>query len=313
VTVPVTIVTGFLGAGKTTSILATLANRPPGGRWAVVVNEVGAVGVDSARLASDGVEVREVLGGCVCCTGGLELKVALVRILREVRPDRLIIEPSGAALPWAVVDALRAPGMREVVAPRAIIGLVDPRRLADPRIRASDVFREQLEVADVLVATHADEASEADLARFDALVGALWPPKVAVARRESGEGIPPAWLDLDPAPPAAMRLAVAHPSLRGTGRIWPPTVAFDVERLETALQALARSGIARIKGILRTTRGWRQVDGTDVELRWQPSPWRRDSRLEILSEKADCDTEIDLVESARVVWGADFGQGPGRE
>lgn len=288
--VPVSVVTGFLGAGKTTAILGAMARRSGGERWAVVVNELGEVGIDGPRLQAGGVEVREVAGGCVCCTAGLEMKVALVRILREIQPDRLIVEPSGAARPSAVLDALRGPGMRDAVAPRAVIGLVDPRRLADPRLRGLALFDEQLAAADVLVASHADEASPEDLDRFWALASALSPRKLVVDTMDR-DGLQPGWLDLDPSPPGPRYLQVEHATFPGSGRVWPADAVFDARRIEEALQAVVRpgvlpAGVARIKGMLRTTRGWRAVDGTDVELRWTPSSWRRDSRLEILAFEA---------------------------
>ncbi len=288
--VPATVVTGFLAAGKTTAILGAMARRPDGERWAVVVNELGEVGIDGARFSAGGVEVREVAGGCVCCTAGLEMKVALVRILREIRPDRLIVEPSGAARPWAILDALRSPGLREAVVPRAVIGLVDVRRLADPRLRGLDLFDEQVGAADVLLASHADEATAEDIDRFWTLAAGLSPPKLVVDALDRS-GLQPAWLDLDPSPASPRFLPVDHATFPGSGRVWPADAVFDADGLELALQGMVRpgvlpAGVARLKGMLRTTRGWRAVDGTDIELRWAPTSWRRDSRLEILAFEA---------------------------
>ena len=114
--VPTTIVTGFLGVGKTTAILDLLARRPAGARWAVLVNEFGQVGLDGAILPSEGgVVVREIAGGCVCCTAGPQLGVAINRLLREHRPDRLILEPTGLASPASILDLLRGPSYRTAV------------------------------------------------------------------------------------------------------------------------------------------------------------------------------------------------------
>ncbi|RFA29962.1 hypothetical protein CAI21_09100 [Alkalilimnicola ehrlichii] len=106
--VPTNLITGPLGAGKTTAISHLLEHRPEGERWAVLVNEFGAVSVDQALLPQiDGVVVRELAGGCLCCTLGVPLRVALTDILRKVKPDRLLIEPSGLGHPARVVTVLK--------------------------------------------------------------------------------------------------------------------------------------------------------------------------------------------------------------
>src|SRR5688500_18872467 len=103
--VPTTIVSGALGVGKTTAILAAVRHRPEGERWAVMVNEFGRVGIDGAVLSdgSSGLEVREIAGGCVCCTANLPLRLGLAKLVREVRPDRLFVEPTGLAHPASII------------------------------------------------------------------------------------------------------------------------------------------------------------------------------------------------------------------
>lgn len=300
--VPVTLVLGFLGVGKTTAILDLFAQpRPDGSRWAVLVNEFGKVGLDGARLEAGGVAVREVAGGCICCTTNVALRTGLVRLLREVRPDRLIVEPSGLAHPAAILDTLRSPGLREAVVPRATIGLVDPRRLSDRRITDHPTFRDQLELADVLVMNHDDDASDADRARFDALAAALVPPKVVVAKTAFGR-LDPAWLDLDPAP-ARGRIFV-HPPHEAVGEGWrfPPDDEFDADALDDAVRAIVSpgpvpAGALRVKGLFRTPHGWREVDATPDKVRWTPTAWRRDSRVDVLAA-ADPAPDWGAVEAA---------------
>jgi G3E family GTPase len=222
--VPVTVVTGALGVGKTTAILGALQTKPADQRWAVLVNEFGAVGVDGPVFTAAGVSVREVAGGCICCTAGLELSVGLVRLLREIRPDRLFIEPSGAARPAAVIDALRAPGLRDAVERRAVITLVDPRQFMDLTTRSRETYAEQVQLGDILVGQRADERSASEMDAFTLAAAALEPAKLVVATTSFG-ALDPGWFDLAPAPTTRVMHALAHaPEVEGRGWIWPDTV-----------------------------------------------------------------------------------------
>eukprot|EP00959_Pyramimonas_sp_CCMP1952_P103787 2170113-Pyramimonas_sp.AAC.1 len=83
--IPVNIITGSLGVGKTTAIRALLERRPQGEKWAVLVNEFGALGIDGALISSagsddGGITVREVAGGCMCCANGLPLTVTIAQV-----------------------------------------------------------------------------------------------------------------------------------------------------------------------------------------------------------------------------------------
>ena len=94
---PVNLVTGFLGAGKTSTILSLLAGKPAGETWAVIVNEFGEIGIDGAVLGDrDGLVMREIAGGCLCCVTGPQLTVTVARLIREVRPARQPFPPAPA-------------------------------------------------------------------------------------------------------------------------------------------------------------------------------------------------------------------------
>lgn len=287
--IPTTLITGFLGSGKTTAILDAFQHRPPGERWAVLVNEFGRIGIDGEVLDDGGLSVREIAGGCVCCTATIALRAGIVRILREIRPDRLIIEPSGLAHPAVLIDLLRSPGIREVALPRAVITLVDPRRLGDPRLAENPTFADQLQIADILIANFDDVASVAELDRFRAIANAAWPPKLVIATTHHGH-LDPAWLDRDPSPAERATHGPTHDtSAASSGFTWPPGDVFDDLQLESALHAMVRpcaafpAGILRLKGIFHTRRGWRHVDATSDTVRWRPIGHRRDSRVDIIA------------------------------
>lgn len=159
--VPTNIITGFLGAGKTTAILSLLQQKPAEERWAVLVNEFGEVGIDggliaSAKSSEETLFIGEVPGGCMCCAAGLPMQVALNRLLQKARPTRLLIEPTGLGHPLEVIKTLQKPENAAVLSLQTVITLVDARKIDDRRYTDHEVFRQQLEVADLIVANKTD-------------------------------------------------------------------------------------------------------------------------------------------------------------
>jgi G3E family GTPase len=164
--VPTNIITGALGAGKTTLIHALMAQKPQHERWAVLVNEFGEVGLDAALLAGsedNGIFIREVPGGCMCCTSGLPMQIALNMLLAKAKPHRLLIEPTGLGHPQEVLQTLSAEHYKEVLDVRATLALIDTRKLTDQRWREHHTFQEQIQIADHIIVTKTDLYSE-DLA-----------------------------------------------------------------------------------------------------------------------------------------------------
>ena len=155
--VPTNIITGFLGAGKTSAILNLLKHKPEGERWAILVNEFGEIGVDGSLVEGHAgidtdIHIREVPGGCMCCAAGLPMQLALNQLLRRARPHRLLIEPTGLGHPLEVLQTLSANHNREVLSIEKTLTLVDARNLQDERYTSHETFRQQLSIADVVVA-----------------------------------------------------------------------------------------------------------------------------------------------------------------
>jgi G3E family GTPase len=149
---PVTVVTGFLGAGKTTLVNRWLADLASGD-VAVIVNELGAVGVDGALLAARAQTLVEIAGGCVCCSTQAELVRALeVLAAQPVPPKRVLIETSGAASPAGVLRAVAA--RDDAWQLDGIITVVDAARAE--QLAEHDLAIEQVGYADVVVLSRAD-------------------------------------------------------------------------------------------------------------------------------------------------------------
>ena len=191
--IPTNVITGFLGVGKTTAILNLLQQKPPGEIWAVLVNEFGKVGIDGQLLMQDGVEIKEIPGGCMCCAAGVSMQVGLNALVARARPDRLLIEPTGIGHPKQIIKQLSQPPFDHLLDMRACICLIDPRQLSDDRYVTNDYYQEQLEIADVLVANKTDQCSEIDRVAFDELTES----RDITARGWVVHGqLDPAWLDL---------------------------------------------------------------------------------------------------------------------
>ncbi len=164
--VPTNIISGFLGVGKTTAILSLFNNKTDNEKWAVLVNEYGKVGIDGKIYKANDIEVKEIPGGCVCCAQGLPLLVAVNRILRETKPDRLIIESSGIGHAGGVLKTLTGENFNKVLTMKASICLLDPRHLKKHTYSQNDLFKEQLQFSDVLVANKTDLADKESMDLF---------------------------------------------------------------------------------------------------------------------------------------------------
>ena len=154
--IPCTLVTGFLGAGKTTLINQLLGTKPKGARWALLINEFGRIGIDGSLLTQDNsnqqnIAISEVSGGCICCTSQLPLQIALSRLLSEHRPQRLIIEPTGLAHPRELLRQLSEPHWQTALNLRAVITVLSAIQWQNEKYRYHDGFQAHIQAADVVV------------------------------------------------------------------------------------------------------------------------------------------------------------------
>ncbi len=221
--VPCTIVTGFLGAGKTTLVRHVLENAG-GRRLAVIVNEFGDIGIDGEILKSCGIEscpedrIVELSNGCICCTVADDFVPALKRLLdHPVPPEHIVIETSGLALPKPLVQAFNWPEIASRVTVDGVVAVVDGAAIAagrfadDPdavsRQRAQDaaldhdnpleeVYEDQLLCADLIVLNKADLMSVEERGRVVAEIGKVISRSVKIVEVESGRVSPAVLLGL---------------------------------------------------------------------------------------------------------------------
>ena len=351
--IPVNIIAGPLGVGKTTAINHLLRSRPDGERWAILLNEFGLVGLDAALLEAptepgqpQGVEIREVAGGCICCSAEIMFDMSLVLLLQH-RPDRLLIEPTGLAAVSGILDTLDRKGICDAVDVRSVICMLDPGRLDQDTGR--EEVKDQVEAADVLLANRSDLATVEEQEKFQTFARSWFPAKRHVDVIEAGR-INPAWLDLvahrdtpahragyqhstdhdhhhhhdhghanDPVDLVSLDQGVAaqdivqrvhQSSVASTiGWICRKDLVFDSDRIIKWLEKLAHlPGSRRVKAVLRTPDGWWGFNVINGVREVRPSSYRRDSRMEVVVEGGEIPDPTALEQELRACFSAFPGE-----
>lgn len=311
------VITGSFGSGKTTAIRWLMANKPHNELWIVVLNEFTEAGIDAlsvAQSARGDYDVRLVAGGCLCCVAELEFGKQLRDILRNFKPARLLVEPSGAGHAADIVDALSEYQRQKALSLDSIICLVDSQdavRLLDSR-PANEWS--QIQSADVLLLSKPDLASAADRAAFEEIATAQYPSKLLLGECVHG-ALPAASLqNLERTPRFSLiddgakagALAAAAPTTSTFeigGRIgsevrlfqlghwavqWmlPGELVFARVELEPRIHWLLETyqgWLRRMKAVFRTGRGpsW-LVQSHGRGMSAEDSAFRRDSRIELV-------------------------------
>ena len=235
--IPVTIVTGFLGAGKTTLIRHVLQNAK-GRRLALIINEFGDVGVDGEILRSCGIEscpeenIVELANGCICCTVADDFVPAIESLLAlKNRPEHIIVETSGLALPKPLVKAFDWPSVRSRLTVDGVITVVDGAAVAAGRFaddpeklkvqRADDVsidhdnpleevYEDQLLCADLVILNKADLMDPADIDSVTHDISAAVPRAVRVVKTHEGQVATEILLGLNAAAEADLASRPSH-------------------------------------------------------------------------------------------------------
>lgn len=201
--IKVNIITGFLGAGKTTLIRHLLTQVPDGENWAVLVNEFGEVGLDKdlleadlkldANLSLEGqsqldkIAIKQVAGGCLCCTTSAAFQVSLNALIKTHNPDRILIEPTGLGHPQNILKQLQSPYYQSVLQLERVLCLLDARNLHDSRYFNHPNFIEQIVMADTLIVSKTELYQEKDWFVFNAYITRLNPAKRHVEKIKNGQ------------------------------------------------------------------------------------------------------------------------------
>jgi G3E family GTPase len=274
--IPVLVVAGFLGSGKTSLVRHLLAEAQAAGvRVAVVSNEFGALGIDRALLAGaetapGGVPIRELEGGCVCCELTDDLVQTLEALRREVAPDQIVIETSGVALPYDVQLSLWRPPVSEWISDDLGIVVVNAEQLADGR-DLGPTFEQQASAADLLVLNQVDRVDGAVLPALEAKLRALEPDAVIV---RAMHGRVDRALLAPPETPRGGRVP-RDGHVCGDGHVHERFVSEVIEveagiAPDTLIARLRGFGALRAKGWVETSDGPRLVQGVGRRIELVP-------------------------------------------
>lgn len=265
---PLVVVTGFLGSGKTTLVnrlLGRRATREAAGKLGVIVNELGAVGIDGTLLGGESARQVELPGGCVCCVLGDELDRTLIELVeRNPQLEAIVLETTGAAEPVSIAWAVRRAPVDAAVRLAAVVTLVDACnfRASRPLSAAVDA---QVAYADVVLVTKAELAGAAETGAVVAAVRTLAPRALVLEGTTDDHAT---WLEQALADPPVSSVPppsgqahrhtddCRHPdSAHGIDTVWVPVPAVvDLEELEDRLGELPANYV-RIKGIARAVDG----------------------------------------------------------
>lgn len=267
--IKVNIITGFLGAGKTTAIINLLKKKDKNENWAVIVNEFGEISIDSLTLSESTHtgKVYDIYGGCICCSAKEYFNENLNKIIQEKRFSRIIVEPTGLGGSDMVAEIIHSIGELEL---NPSICLVDPGYFENKRIQMIPLFRIQIQRADVVVLSKCDLVD--DQQKLKSIMNNIqqtFPGKLSYSFSENGD------LDielLDSGKPIdkvdVLGINLSKKEVKSKTYTIPNSEIIDIEGLLDSFQN--DESIIRAKGYVKGVSGWRLINytlsGQNVEI-----------------------------------------------
>lgn len=307
--IPVILITGLLGSGKTTAIQTLLKQKPENETWGLLINELGQIGIDSLKLQSAQQPIEVVSGGCICCSAAFGYQQALHALLKQPI-QRIIIEPTGLGHPAKIIDTLK--GFQPKIKLEHTLCLVTPQQLAPDYWQKSAVLRDLVTLADTVMLNKMDTATQAELQQAEAILNQVYPKVPEIIHSEYAQPTDLKLLDWLSRPAKrrfyrldgleqhhhltqqtplevisslnnCLTLEIMSGAISSIGWQFQPNLQFNRIALQDFLKQHPQ--IIRAKGILRTGNEWQHLNHLPNQTTFEDIAWRKDSRLTLLLEQ----------------------------
>lgn len=319
------LVTGSLGSGKTTLIRHLLSQKPSNEKWGLLVNEFGAIGIDGAIYeGNDGVNIKQIPGGCICCTAKSELKTSIQELINTQNIDRLIIEPTGLGEPDSLVDLLQSDFFASRFDIQTVFSVFDCSATTVDDFNTYTILQNLAQMADIVIFNKTDLVNISHIDALRQYADALYPPKyqvittqqckitpslIAIAHsnahsetriklglnESSHQHSTTAPQESQPLPyqPKAInnlsqRIYKNELNTQSIGWIFNPEQAFEWTKLLQLFNDFNNNTfgpIKRAKGVFRVGEPWMLFQWANNHVSREYIAYRRDSRMELLLDQ----------------------------
>ena len=288
--IPVNIISGFLGSGKTTSIIRLLGQRTANDSWAIIINEFGKVSIDSQTLSNSGLnnsDLFDISGGCICCSAKIYFREDLVKIVASGKYNRIIIEPSGLGGIEMVSEIVEANPLLRLL---PTICLVDILMTQNQKLQRLPIYLTQIRKASIIVFTKCDLTKDED--ELNGLIQQFkktFPNKQCFPLRSANDLIQ-IFKHLDTSSyPTVDKFRSAFFSnqdltdkdFREEEFSFGPEKVFDLQKIASFFSA--HPSIVRSKGFVHSTEGWHFYNYTLTGFHSEPCESRVISQLVVIS------------------------------
>jgi G3E family GTPase len=192
-TLPVHLITGLLGSGKTTCLKHLIQQKPVNENWVILINEFGEIDIDASQLVSNTtsntIDIHAVSGGCICCTAQLGLVNTLNKLFRQTttKIDRIWIEPTGLGHPAKIIDALQKSPFLRALSLQKISCIITPQQLTPQRWQKSKVMRDLVTLADTIILNKTDLSNDFEITQALNILKHCYPEKPDIIATQFGE------------------------------------------------------------------------------------------------------------------------------
>lgn len=295
--IPVNIVSGFLGSGKTTAIINLLKNKPEHEKWAIIINEFGKISIDGQTYKSNSEtgNVFEINGGCICCSAIQYLGKTFDNIIRAEIYDRIIIEPSGLG---GLDMILEIANSNTNLVPQPVICMVDLCSVANKRLQMNLIYQNQINSAKLIVFSKADSLSKENKLIAIKLFSELFPEKKNIIFNDN---IDHKIFDFDEPdiysnvkPGFKLYENLSDSDYQQTSFRFEPSLVFDENKIKLYFDE--NNNIVRAKGYLNTNNGWKLINSTYSGVSSEISTEKLFSEIVIITSKTDLKPINDIKE-----------------